>query len=242
MKLYIVKNEEEMSDLAAKMVSDKINSKPNTVLGLATGSTPEGMYKRLVELYEKGEVSFKEITTFNLDEYCGLDPDHEQSYHYFMRKHLLSKVDIDKSRCHIPQGVCKSRDEACRRYDEMIIDAGGIDLQILGIGVNGHIGFNEPGDKFVPETHVVELTKATLDSNSRFFEKPEMMPKEAITMGMRAILSAKAIILLACGESKAEAIKKSLLGPVTPEIPASILQLHRNLTVIVDEKAGKYLK
>lgn len=242
MKKYILKDYEEMSSKAADIVTSQIKNNPNSVLGLATGSTPEGMYKHLVQRHKDGEISFKDIVTFNLDEYYGLSSDHPQSYRYFMEDHLLYHVDIDPDNVHIPDGLTKDIPEMCKNYDQLIEEAGQIDLQILGIGINGHIGFNEPGEKFVKGTHLVDLTDDTLDANSRFFKSDEQVPARAITMGVGSILNAKSIILLASGKNKADAIKMAFEGPITPQVPASILQLHPDVTLIVDEEAGSKIK
>lgn len=241
MEIYILEDYDKMSKKAADVIKEQVIQKPNSILGLATGSTPEGMYKYLVEYYENNELDFKDVTTFNLDEYLGLDDLHEQSYHYFMDKHLLSKINVKKENIHIPDGLGIDIDNTCTKYDKAIESAGGIDLQILGIGLNGHIGFNEPGT-FIAETHQVDLTNDTIMANSRFFENQEDVPKMAITMGMKSIMGAKKIILMASGSSKARAIKMSLEGPITPDVPASILQLHQNLIVIIDEEAGALLE
>ena len=241
MKIHIVNNYDEMSKLSAKLVADQIIKNPKSVLGLATGSTPEGMYREIVKMYEEGKLSFKEITTFNLDEYYGLDPKHFQSYRYFMESHLLSKVDINQDNVYIPNGMCTSIEDTCKEYDEFIEKSGGIDLQILGIGINGHIGFNEPGDEFVANTHLVDLTDATLDANSRFFESQEDVPSQAITMGMESIMQAKSIILMASGKSKADAIHMAIEGPITPQVPASILQLHSDVIIVIDREAASKL-
>lgn len=241
MKLYIVENYNELSKKAADILTSEINENKNLTLGLATGSTPEGMYAELVKNYEAGNIDFKDVTTFNLDEYYGLEKTHEQSYYYFMEKHLLSKVNVKKKNINIPDGMTDNVEKEASDYDKKIEDHGGIDLQVLGIGVNGHIGFNEPGDVFIGETHLVDLTPETLDANARFFSSFEEVPKEAITMGMKSIFNAKKILLLASGENKSDAIKMTLEGPITPEVPASLLQLHENLIVIVDKKAGSKL-
>lgn len=242
MKLYIVENYNELSRKAAEILKGEIKNKKDLILGLATGSTPEGMYAELVKMYENDELDFSDVTTFNLDEYYGLDQDHPQSYYYFMQKHLLSKVNVKKENVNIPCGTTNDVDLTSFEYDKKIDEAGGIDIQVLGIGVNGHIGFNEPGDIFVGETHLVDLTPETLDANARFFTSFEEVPKEAITMGMKSIINSKKILLLASGENKAEAVRMTLEGPITPEVPASILQLHNNLIVIVDKEAGSRIE
>lgn len=241
MELIIVDTYEEMSRKAAEILADQIKKKEDSILGLATGSTPEGMYAELANMYKENKINFEKITTFNLDEYLGLEEDNEQSYHYFMDKHLLGKVNIKKENINIPAGISNDIFKTAKEYDEKIESLGGIDVQILGIGVNGHIGFNEPGDVFVAETHKVDLSQETIDANSRFFEKVEDIPRQAITMGMKTIMTAKKVILIANGTSKANAIKITLKGPITPQVPASILQLHRDLIVIVDKEAASKL-
>ena len=242
MKLIVVRSYEEMSMKAAEVIANQMKEKEDSVLGLATGSTPEGMYAELVKMYENKEIDLSKITTFNVDEYYGLDPQNDQSYNYFMNKHLLGKVNVNKDKTNIPAGITEDVETTARDYDKKIADHGGIDIQVLGIGVNGHIGFNEPGPYFVGQTHKVDLSEETIEANSRFFENAEEVPKQAITMGMMSILQAKKILLLANGQGKADAIYNSLQGPITPQVPASILQLHKDLVVIVDEDAASKLK
>lgn len=242
MKLIVVKDYEEMSDKAAQIIADQIKEKPDSILGLATGSTPEGMYAELVKMFENKEIDFSKITTFNLDEYFGINPENEQSYKYFMKKHLLGKVNLKEENTNIPAGITNDVEKTTSEYDGKILQLGGIDIQVLGIGGNGHIGFNEPNDYFVGETHKVDLSQDTIDANSRFFDNLEDVPKQAITMGMKSIMQSKKILLLANGDNKSEAIFNSLQGPITPQVPASILQLHRDLIVIIDEKAASKLK
>lgn len=242
MEIHVFETYDQMSSFAAQIVKEEIDKKPDLILGLATGSTPEGLYKNLVDLYKASQVDFSKVTTFNLDEYCGLDPDHDQSYHYFMEKHLLSKVNVDKAKVNIPDGEEARSEDICKDYDRRIEEAGGIDLQVLGIGVNGHIGFNEPGPRFVAGTHLIDLTDTTIESNSRFFTNGEEVPKKAITMGVKPIINARKVILMASGSSKAQAMKISLEGPITPEVPASILQLHDNLVVVLDKQAAADLE
>lgn len=242
MKIFIVKNYDELSKKAAEIFAEQLKKDVHSVIGLATGSTPEGMYEELAKMYNDGEIDFQNVSSFNLDEYYGLADEHEQSYHYFMNKHLFSKVNMKKENIHIPSGDVSNVEKTCEEYDQRIEEFGGIDIQILGIGVNGHIGFNEPSDRFTGETHVVNLTEDTIKANSRFFENEEDVPKKAVTMGMKPIMNAKRVLLLASGAQKADAIKNAILGPITPEVPASILQLHKDLIVIVDEAAGAKLK
>ncbi len=242
MELLITKTYDELSKSAAGRVKDFIKSKPEAVLGLPTGSTPLGMYKELISMYREGAVSFKGVTTFNLDEYEGLDRDHENSYYKYMVDNFFDHVDIDKSRTNIPTGKCSDNYKCCMEYEERIKKSGGIDLMVLGLGNNGHIGFNEPAEHFPGITHRVKLHKETIKANSRFFKNQDEVPKYAVTMGIRSIMHCKNIILLANGKGKSEAIKKALKEPVTPKVPASVLQLHQSLTVIIDEEAASLLK
>lgn len=237
MRIYRAKNYNELSRKAANIISAQIIMKPNCVLGLATGDSPVGTYKQLAEWYEKGDLDFREVHTVNLDEYQGLSGSNEQSYRYFMNTHLFSKVNIDISNTNVPNGLARDLEAECRRYNELIRSLGGIDLQLLGIGRNGHIGFNEPEEAFEKETHVVNLTESTIEANARLFEKAEDVPRRALTMGIKSIMQAKHILLIAGGKNKAEVLKKSLFGPVTPQVPASILQIHNSLTVVADDDA-----
>ena len=232
MKIYHVSNYDDMCRKAAGFISAQIILNPKSVLGLATGSTPIGVYEKLAAAYSRGELDFSEVTTFNLDEYCGLCERDPQSYHYFMNEHLFSKVNIARDKAHIPSANADDIELECKRYEDMIIDCGGIDLQLLGIGNNGHIGFNEPDSVFEKHTRCVDLHENTILTNARFFDSPEAVPRKAITMGMGTIMSARKILLIANGESKKAAMKKALYGPITPEVPASILQLHPDLTVV----------
>ncbi|ANX01893.1 glucosamine-6-phosphate deaminase [Thermoclostridium stercorarium subsp. leptospartum DSM 9219] len=232
MRIINVKDYEEMSRKAADLIAAQIILNPKSVLGLATGSSPIGTYECLVELNRNGVIDFSHVTTINLDEYYGLDPTHDQSYRYFMNKHLFSRVNINMANTHLPDGKAKDIDAECRRYDDLIESVGGIDLQLLGIGHNGHIGFNEPSDEFIPGTHCVSLSESTINANSRFFKSRDEVPRKAITMGIKAIMQARKVLLIASGEDKKEILKKALFGPITPQVPASILQLHKDLTVI----------
>ncbi len=234
MKIIKATDYNDMSKRAAKIIAAQIILKPNSVIGLATGSTPIGTYTKLAEWCNKGDVDFSNVTTFNLDEYLGLDPDHNQSYRYYMNNNLFNKINIKLENTHVPNGKATNIDEECLNYDKKISDLGGISLQLLGIGHNGHIGFNEPDECFEKSTHCVDLSEKTIEANSRFFENEDMVPKKAITMGMKSIMQAKKIVLIANGEDKKEILKKSLFGPITPKVPASILQLHLDLTVISD--------
>lgn len=241
MKIRIAKDYDQMSTWAAEIVAQEIKEKNDLVLGLATGSTPEGLYRLLVQMYQEGTLDFSKVITFNLDEYLGLAPTHPQSYAYFMHQHLFAHINIKAENIHLPDGLAKDLPAFCREYEEKIAAAGGIDLQILGIGRNGHIGFNEPNDYLSAGTHVVSLAEETIDANSRFFNSKDEVPRQAVTMGMGTILKAKKILLMANGKTKAEAIKGTLSGKITTKIPASFLQLHRDLTVIIDEEAASLL-
>lgn len=238
MEFIVAKNYEEMSRKAADVIAELVASKPDCTLGLATGSTPEGLYAQLVEDYKAGKISFKDVTTFNLDEYRGLDHDHVQSYHYFMAKHLFNNVDIDIEATHVPDGSNPDAEAACAEYEAAIKAHGGVDIQLLGLGHNGHIGFNEPNSEFVKETNCVKLTQSTIEANSRLFDSIDEVPTEAYTMGIGTIMRAKKVLVVANGKGKAAIVKKAFFGPVTPEVPASVLQFHPDVTVIVDEEAA----
>ena len=233
MIVYQAKSYSEMCKKAADMISAQIILNPNSVLGLATGSTPIGVYERLADAYSRGELDFSGITTFNLDEYCGISENDPQSYHYYMNEHLFSKVNITGA--YLPKGNAIDMEAECRRYEELITSVGGIDLQLLGIGNNGHIGFNEPNTEFARSTHCVTLDADTISANSRFFDDYNDVPRKAITMGIKTIMSAGRILLIANGAAKADILQKALQGAITPSVPASILQLHSNLTVIYSE-------
>ncbi len=237
MQIIKAKDYSEMSRRAAQIISAQILMKPDCVLGLATGSTPVGAYKQLAEWYSQGELDFSAVTTINLDEYKGLSRDNDQSYYYFMNEHLFSKVNIDKNRTFLPDGTEADSETACRKYNEIIHATGGADLQLLGIGHNGHIGFNEPGDCFEKETHCVTLSERTIQANTRFFASEKDVPRQAYTMGIQTILSARKILLAASGEDKADAVKAAFYGPVTPRVPASILQFHPDVVLVADEAA-----
>ena len=226
MKIYATKDYADLSRKAANIISAQVIMKPNAVLGLATGSTPIGAYKQLIEWYEKGDIDFSHTLSINLDEYKGLSGDHDQSYRYFMNHNLFDHVNIKKENTNVPNGLAENAEEECKRYNNIIRSLGGIDLQLLGIGGNGHISFNEPGAAFEKETHLVTLTELTRQSNARFFTSIDEVPTHAFTMGIKSIMSAKKILLLATGEKKAKALYDSFFGPVTPGVPASILQLH----------------
>lgn len=242
MRVVIVKDYSELSKAAALEIAETINGKMNCVLGLATGSTPEGTYKELIKLYNEGKVDFSSVTTFNLDEYRGLPVEHPQSYRYFMNKNLFDYINIDKSKTFVPNGMAADIEAECANYDENVVKHGGIDIQILGIGQNGHIGFNEPSESLYMNTHLTDLTQNTIDVNSRFFNSIDEVPTQAVTMGLGGIMKAKKILLLASGSNKAEIIGKLIEGKISTNVPASILQLHRDVTVIVDESAAALLK
>jgi glucosamine-6-phosphate deaminase len=232
MKVIICENYDEMSEKAADIFAEQIKNKPDSVLGLATGSTPIGMYKNLIEKNKSGEISFKSCKSFNLDEYYGISPDNCQSYRYFMNSNFFKYIDIDLSRTNFPSA------ERFNEYDDMIEAAGGTDIQVLGIGCNGHIAFNEPDEYLISSTHITNLAQKTIQANARFFDSPASVPTKAITMGMSSILKSKKIILLASGKDKAEAVKTMLSGKITSYCPASLINLHRDATVICDKQAG----
>ncbi len=235
MKFITVDSYDKLSRKAANIISAQIISKPDCVLGLATGSSPIGTYKNLIESYNNGDLDFSEVTSINLDEYVGLDGSNDQSYRYFMNNNLFNFVNIDKAKTFVPNGCAADTDAECKEYDERIKVFGGIDLQLLGIGLDGHIGFNEPDEFFTKETHVVSLDESTIKANARFFESEDDVPKKAITMGMEGIMQAKKVLLIANGANKKEILEKAFFGPITPLVPASILQLHPDLTVIYSE-------
>ena len=241
MRIIVVDNYEEMSKKAALMIASQVMLKPNSVLGLATGDTPLGMYKELISLYKKDEVDFKEVTTFNLDEYYGLNRDNPQSYYSYMVNNLFNSININKENINVPIGMAKDVNAACADYEKKIKEASGIDMQVLGIGGNGHIGFNEPDVDFEAETHLVNLDEQTIEANSRFFNSIEDVPVKAISMGIKTIMNSKKIILLANGISKAAAIERAVNGKISPNVPASILQLHNDVTLILDKEAASLL-
>lgn len=237
MKIYQEKDYDALSRRAANLISAEVIRKPDCVLGLATGSTPVGTYRQLAAWNQKGDFSFKDVRTVNLDEYLGLPPTHDQSYRYFMQENLFDKIDIPFEHTHVPDGMAADPEQECRRYDELVRSLGYADLQLLGLGRNGHIGFNEPGDCFRKETHVVELTQNTIEANARFFENDAAVPKKAITMGIGCIMAARRVLLVASGANKAEAVYRTVCGPITPQCPASILQLHNDVVIVGDEEA-----
>ena len=242
MNVVVTNSYDESCAYVADMICKLVNEKPDCKLGLATGGTPVPMYKKLIEANQAGKVDFSKVRTVNLDEYCGIPETHDQSYRYFMNTNLFDHIDIDKANTYVPNGMAEDVDAECAAYDERIQEFGGIDLQLLGIGHDGHIGFNEPADHFSCGTNCVELTDMTIDANARFFANRDDVPRQALTMGMQAIMQAKAVLMVVSGADKAEIIRKSFCGPITPEVPASILQLHPNVTLVGDEAALAGLK
>jgi len=242
MKVVILENPEAVAEYGLNIYKQQLNDKPNSVLGLATGSTPITLYKRLIKAYQDNQISFKDVTTFNLDEYLGLNGEHPQSYRYFMNEQLFNSIDINKSNTHVPNGAAENPLLAGDVYENKIKECGGIDIQLLGIGRNGHIGFNEPSSSLASRTRVKALTQATIDDNARFFAEDESQPNLSITMGMGTILDARKVVLLATGESKAEAIEATVEGPMSAYFPASALQMHLSATLIIDEAAASCLK
>ncbi|MBW7571800.1 glucosamine-6-phosphate deaminase [Caproiciproducens faecalis] len=237
MKIISAPDYQSMSRKAANIISAQVILFPNSVLGLATGSTPLGVYQQLIEWYKKDDIDFSKVHSVNLDEYCGLSGEHEQSYRYYMNTNFFNHVNLPIENTNVPNGLAKDIDAECKRYDNVITSLGGIDLQLLGIGHTGHIGFNEPDDDFDKTTHCVKLNQKTIEANARFFENAAEVPQHALTMGIKAIMQAKKLLLVANGSSKAEVLCRSLFGPITPEVPASILQLHNDLTVVADAEA-----
>ena len=235
MKFINVDNYEELSKIAANIIASQVIMKPDCVLGLATGSSPLGTYANLAKMYEAGDLDFSNVTTVNLDEYAGLDGTHEQSYRYFMNRNLFSKINVDIEKTYVPNGIASDLVKEGLNYDELIQSLGGIDLQLLGIGVDGHIGFNEPDSVFVAETHPVKLDESTIEANARFFASKEDVPSQAITMGMRSIMQARKILLVANGKNKKAILERAVNGPIDPMVPASILQLHSDVTIIFSE-------
>ncbi len=242
MEIIITESYEEMSKVAADMIERQLLRKPSSVLGLATGSTPVGTYRELVRKHKDEGLDFSKVVSFNLDEYLDLSPSHEQSYRYFMDQHLFNHINMDPKNIHVPYGHASEVEDFCQWYEDEIQAAGGIDIQLLGIGADGHIAFNEPGSSLGSRTRLKTLTEQTIKDNARFFDNPEEVPRFAITMGVGTILEAKEIILLANGEKKANIIAEALEGPITAQVSASALQLHRQVTVIVDKEGGSKLK
>ena len=237
MRIIRTKNYDEMSRKAAAIIAAQVIHKPDCVLGLATGGTPVGTYKNLVEWYKSGDLDFSEVSTVNLDEYRGLPREHRESYWSFMHRNLFDHVNIPQDRINLPDGTNMDADAECKRYDAVIASMGGVDLQLLGIGHDGHIGFNEPSDAFDMGTHCVDLTEETIEANKRFFASRDEVPRQAYTMGTHTIMSARKVLMVVSGRDKAEIIKKAFFGPVTPHVPASILQMHPNFVLVADEDA-----
>lgn len=237
MRIYKAKDYEEMSRKAAGIVSAQIIMKPDCVLGLATGSTPVGLYKQLIEWYRNGDLDFSGVRTVNLDEYKGISRENDQSYYYFMHQNLFDHVNIPAGNTHLPDGMEPDSEKECRRYEELIQSMGSVDLQLLGIGHNGHIGFNEPADAFDKLVHCVNLTQSTIEANKRFFASAEEVPRQAYTMGIQTIMRSKKILIIANGEGKADIVRDAFFGSITPMVPASVLQLHNDVTLVADEAA-----
>ncbi len=237
LRIYQEADYAAMSRRAAHIIAAEVIRRPNCVLGLATGSTPVGTYQQLTAWNRQGDLSFREVRTVNLDEYKGLAPTHDQSYRYFMQANLFDHIDIDPAATNVPDGLAADPDAECARYDQLVASLGYADLQLLGLGRNGHIGFNEPCDRFVKETHVVDLTESTIEANARFFASRDDVPRQALTMGIGCIMAARRVLLIASGEDKAEALYNAFCGPITPACPASILQLHSDVVVVGDKAA-----
>jgi glucosamine-6-phosphate deaminase len=242
MRVVILKNADDVSQRAAEIIAGVVHRKPRAVLGLATGSTPLATYQRLIELFQSGQISFADVTTFNLDEYVGLGAEHPQSYRYFMQTHLFQHIDARPERCHVPDGLASDYEAYSRQYEERIVDVGGIDLQLLGIGTDGHIAFNEPGSSLASRTRLKALTEQTRLDNSRFFGSIDEVPRLAVSMGVGTILESRQILLLATGAGKAGAVRSFIEGPVTSQITASALQLHPSVIVVLDEAAADWLE
>ena len=241
MKVIVTKNYDELSKVAANEMANIIKNNPKAILGLATGGSPVGMYKELIKMNQSGEIDFSKVTTVNLDEYVGLSGEHPQSYRYFMNNILFNHINIDKNNTYVPNGLAENIEEECKNYDVKIAELGGTDVQLLGIGNNGHIAFNEPDTSLVSGTHLTGLTDDTIKANARFFDTIDEVPKTALTMGLGGIMKSKKIIVIASGESKAEAVKGMVSGKISTNMPASMLQMHRDVVVIVDEDAAKLL-
>ncbi len=237
MNIIQAKNYNDMSRKAANILSAQIIMKPDCVLGLATGSSPLQTYAQLIDWYNKGDLDFSRVSSVNLDEYRGLSPENDQSYHYFMKTNFFDHINIKPENTHVPNGMEMDAKKACQEHNDIIRQLGGIDLQLLGLGLNGHIGFNEPSDCFEKETHCVDLTESTIQANSRFFASLEEVPTQAYTMGIQSIMMAKKVLIIVSGEAKADIVAKAFLGPVTPQVPASILQMHQDVTLVADEAA-----
>ena len=237
MRLIVAKDYADVSRKAANIIAAQIHLKPDCVLGLATGSTPIGTYQNLIQWYKNGDLDFSQVKSVNLDEYVGLAPTHDQSYRYFMQTNLFDHINIDVANTNVPNGLAADPEAACKEYDEIIRSMGGVDIQVLGMGHNGHIAFNEPADYFPMGTHVVDLQESTINANARFFASADEVPRKAMTMGIGNIMAAKQILVVVNGEAKADIVKAAFTGPVTPMVPASILQLHPNVIVVGDKAA-----
>ena len=242
MEVIVKESYKEISALAAQMIAGIVRSKPDAVLGLATGSTPLGTYEELIRLHKEEGLDFSQVTTFNLDEYVGLPGDHPNSYRYYMNDNLFNHINIDKERTHLPDGMAEDIERSCQLYEEAIAAAGGIDLQFLGIGTNGHIAFNEPGSSHNSRTCVGALDERTISDNARFFNNRDEVPRYAITMGIGTIMDSRALILLANSEKKADSIARTVEGPITAEVPSTFIQRHRRATVIIDKPAASNLE
>ena len=242
MKVIVCENYEELSNQAAKIVSSQLIVKPNSILGLATGSTPIGLYRNLIEMNQKGEIDFSKVKTFNLDEYYPIKKSNDQSYDYFMNEQLFSQVNIDKKNINIPNGEASDAEAECARYESLLEEIGGVDLQILGIGQNGHIAFNEPDEKLVAVTHLTDLTQNTIEANARFFKSEDEVPKKALTMGMGSILKAKKIVIMANGANKAKAVAELMDDMISTSNPATMLKVHSDVTLICDKEAFSQVK
>ncbi|ALD66062.1 glucosamine-6-phosphate deaminase [Spiroplasma cantharicola] len=241
MKIIKISNNSEAGKVVSDLILEEVKSNSNIVLGLATGSSPITTYENIIVKSKEQNIDWSKVTTFNLDEYKGLAPDHSQSYRYFMNNKLFNHINIDSKNTFVPSGMIETNQEA-QKYDELIAQKGGIDLQLLGLGINGHVGFNEPGSEFEGLTSVVKLTKSTIEANARFFDNEKDVPTQAISMGLKSIMNAKKIILIATGEAKAEAVKNLVEGPVSKNWPCSILLNHKDVTVVIDHEAAKLLK
>ncbi len=241
MRIIKADHYDQMSRIAANHIAAQIILKPDSVLGLATGSSPIGAYQHLISMYQAGDLDFSNVTSINLDEYKGLSPKDDQSYRYFMNTHLFDHININKAKTYVPDGLEADPQKVCKDYDKIIENCGGIDLQLLGLGNNGHIGFNEPADAYAKGVHCVDLTQSTIEANSRFFDSFDKVPKHAYTMGIGSIMQAKKILVIVSGGAKAGILKEAFFGPITPKVPASVLQLHNDVTVIADQEAAALL-
>ena len=240
MDIRIFDTQEELDSYAANLFATLIKEKPNAVLGLATGSTPLGIYDKMINMYKQNQLSFRDVTTYNLDEYVGLQPDNDQSYAFYMKKNLFSHIDIPEAQTHLPKGMAQDMAAECKQYEAKLA-AQPIDIQLLGLGHNGHIGFNEPDTHLNGETHVVKLKEETRTANARFFASMDEVPTEAVTMGVGSILKANTIVLVVRGSDKASIVKEALTGPITTNVPASLLQTHARVIVLLDREAGRML-